>query len=120
MTWRKIMVRTLVVTAFLTASTFASAHENKMSDKLIMELGLDEARASQVQEIMQEAKSTAVEIRKSHFAQMKEHREQTRAQLSEILSEEEMAKLEELRSSKMKSKRFHEKHMRGERFNHDE
>jgi hypothetical protein len=96
------MIRILGVITLLSASTFAFAYKDRMDDFLTLELGLDETRAAQVAEIFEEAREEAYAIKKEHRAKMDSHREAIKAQLSTILTDEEMAKLEETKRKKMK------------------
>jgi len=110
------MIRTLLFTALVSASTFSFAGSDRMGDMLVLELGLDDTRAEQVKTILTEARTEGKALKKAYREKMSEHRESTRAEIAEILTEEEMAKFEELHSRKYKKMKHHGREFRGRDF----
>ena len=108
------MIRKLLFVSVLTASFAAHAGGKKMDDFLTAELGLDQARAEQVKEILETTRDASKELRGKHFEEMKAIREETREKLATILTEDEMEKFD--------SRRRHDhdfKHDKGKRFEKD-
>ena len=78
-----------------------SAGEHR-GEKLIETLQLDDARADQVRQILQSSKEKREQLHRDTKKAMKQLHADTQQKLKQILTEEEIAQLEELRAQKRK------------------
>jgi len=90
------MIKTILFATALSVSTLAVAHPEKRSQRLIEALELDESRAAEVELAFEQFKDSARELREKHKEERLALKEKKRELLADILTEEEMQKLEEM------------------------
>lgn len=97
-----IMAGTLALPLSLPAAAHGSGEHR--ADKVINALELDDGRAEEVRQLMQDFHAKVRAHREKARAELKPMHEEHRQQLQQVLTEEEMAELDELKS-RMKSRK---------------